>query len=68
LVPPRDPAAMAAAVSSIWSNAGSTTALRQAGIQNVARYAWPQVAPRLLGVYARALGVASLNHCATTTP
>jgi L-malate glycosyltransferase len=68
LVPPRDPAAMAAAVSSIWSDAACTVALRQAGMQNVARYTWPQVAPRLLGVYARALGIASLNHCATTTP
>ena len=68
LVPSRDPMAMARAISSVWRNAGSAESLRQAGLHNAARYTWPQVGPCLLAVYARTLGVASLDHCATTMP
>ena len=61
LVPPRDPGAMAAAALRLLSDTEASARLADAGIQCAARYTWPQVAPRLLALYARALGVASLN-------
>jgi len=61
LVPPRDPQAMAAAALRLLADSELAARMKQAGIQCAGRYTWPQVAPRLLGVYARALGVASLN-------
>jgi glycosyltransferase involved in cell wall biosynthesis len=61
LVHPRDPGMMAAAALRLLADAEAAARLAHAGIQCAARYTWPQVAPRLLDVYARALGVASLN-------
>jgi hypothetical protein len=52
---------MAAAALRLLADTEASAKLKQAGLQCAARYTWPQVAPRLLGVYARALGVASLN-------
>ena len=61
LVPPHDPAAMAAAALRLMADRSKSSELTQAGIQCAARYTWPKVAPWLFGVYARVLGVASLN-------
>jgi glycosyltransferase involved in cell wall biosynthesis len=65
LVPPRDPAAMAAAALRVFADDGLARALASAGIESAASYTWEQVRPRLFGVYARAIGVPSLHHCAT---
>jgi glycosyltransferase involved in cell wall biosynthesis len=65
MVPPRDPAAMAAAALRVWAEDGLARALVEAGTQRAASFTWAQVRPRLLDVYARAIGVASLQHCAT---
>ncbi|MEP6997505.1 MAG: glycosyltransferase family 4 protein [Betaproteobacteria bacterium] len=65
LVAPRDPAAMAAAALRVFADQRLAHALAQAGTESAASYTWAQVKPRLFGVYARAIGVPSLNHCAT---
>jgi L-malate glycosyltransferase len=65
LVAPGDPAAMAAAAMRVFAEEGLARRLVEAGADSAAGYTWAQVRPRLFGVYARALGVASLHHCAT---
>jgi glycosyltransferase involved in cell wall biosynthesis len=65
LVAPRDPAAMAAAAMRVFAEEGLARRLVEAGADSAAGYTWAQVRPRLFGVYARALGVASLHHFAT---
>lgn len=65
MVPPRDPAAMAAAAMRVFGEARLARSLVEAGCQRAAHYSWEQVRPRLFAVYARAIGVASLHQCAT---
>jgi glycosyltransferase involved in cell wall biosynthesis len=65
LVAPGDPAAMAAAAMRVFAEEGLARRLVEAGAESAAGYTWAQVRPRLFGVYARALGVASLHHFAT---
>jgi len=65
LVPPRDPAAMAAAALRVFAEPELAAALREAGIEAAERYTWPHVRPLLLGTYAGAMGLASL-HPGTT--
>jgi len=65
LVPPGDAAAMAAAALRVFTEDGLAQRLVAAGTESAAGYTWAQVRPRLFGVYARALGVTSLHHCAT---
>lgn len=65
MVPPRDPAAMAAAALRVLAEDGLARALVEAGAQRAASFSWVQVRPRLFAVYARAIGVASLHQCAT---
>jgi glycosyltransferase involved in cell wall biosynthesis len=65
MVPPRDPAAMAAAAMRMLAKDGLAQSLADAGFQRAGNFAWTQVRPRLFAVYARALGVASLHRCAT---
>src|SRR5262249_39377163 len=64
LVPPRDPRAMAVAALHLLNGAARAAQLMQAALRCAAPYEWPQVAPRLFAVYARALGLASLNDYA----
>jgi hypothetical protein len=54
---------MAAAGLRVFAEPGLAASLKQGGFECVARYTWPQVRPRLLAVYSRALGLSSLNHC-----
>lgn len=63
LVPPRDPAAMAAASLRIFAEPVLAKRLRSAGIEAVEKYSWPHVRPLLFGTYARAMGLPSLNPC-----
>ena len=65
LVAPGDPEAMAAAAMRVFAEDGLARRLVDAGAGSAAGYTWAEVRPRLFGVYARALGVASLHHCAT---
>ena len=65
LVPPGDPAAMAAAAIRVFAEDGLARRLVDAGSAGAAAYTWVQVRPRLFGVYARALGLAALHPCAT---
>jgi glycosyltransferase involved in cell wall biosynthesis len=65
LVAPGDPSAMAAAAIRVFAEEGLARRLVEAGAESAAGYTWAQVRPRLFGVYARALGVASLHHFAT---
>ena len=65
LVAPGDPSGMAAAAIRVFAEEGLARRLVEAGAESAAGYTWAQVRPRLFGVYARALGVASLHHFAT---
>ena len=65
LVPPREPAAMAAAALRILADRDLAAALRAAGHEAAERYAWPHVRPLLFGMYARAMGLPSLHPCTT---
>ena len=58
LVPAGAPEAMAAAAARVLDEPGLAAALRAAGLAEVGRYTWPQVAPRLAAVY-RAAAAAS---------
>ena len=61
LVPPREPAAMAAAALRILADRDLAAALRAAGLEAAERYTWPHVRPLLFGMYARAMGLPSLH-------
>jgi glycosyltransferase involved in cell wall biosynthesis len=54
LVPAGQPEAMARATLAILEDAAVAARLRAAGLAQAARYAWPNVAPRLFEAYARA--------------
>jgi L-malate glycosyltransferase len=55
LVPAGSPEAMAAAAGRVLDEPGLARALRSAGLAEVERYTWPQVAPRLAAVYHAAV-------------
>jgi glycosyltransferase involved in cell wall biosynthesis len=55
LVPAGSPEAMAAAAGRVLDEPGLAPALRAAGLAEVERYTWPQVAPRLAAVYRAAV-------------
>jgi L-malate glycosyltransferase len=55
LVPPADPAAMAAAVLRLASTPGLAASLREAGLRQVQQYTWASVRPHLLAVYQHVL-------------
>ena len=61
LVPAGDFAAMANAAISILRDRELASHMAHAGVEAAQRYTWQQVRPRLLSVYARALGVDSLG-------
>lgn len=54
LVPPRDPEKMAAAVLCLLGDAALRQAMVDAGREEVQRYTWPRIAPRLAAVYRAA--------------
>jgi glycosyltransferase involved in cell wall biosynthesis len=53
LVPVGDPQAMAREALQVLQNAGLAMALRQAGLAQAGRYAWPQVRRQWLDAYRR---------------
>jgi glycosyltransferase involved in cell wall biosynthesis len=55
LVPPRDPGALAAAVTRILDNPELARSLSETGLREAQRYTWQQVAPRLAQAYADCL-------------
>ena len=55
LVPPRDPAAMAAALLRVITDAPLAARLACAGLQDVQRYTWDRVAPLWAAVYGAAV-------------
>lgn len=55
LVPPRDPAAMAAAVLRVLADEALRGRMAAAGLAQVQRYTWGEVAPLLTAVYREAL-------------
>lgn len=55
LVPPREPAALAAAVAQLFDNAPLAEALRTAGLAEAQRYTWQRVAPVLAQAYQECL-------------
>ena len=63
LVPPRDPARMAAMAIEVLSSPELARQLRAAGIERAAQFTWREIRPVLFAVYARALGVESLREC-----
>ena len=63
LVPPRCPDEMGAAALRVLGEPSVASRLRAAGLSAAKRYAWTQVREQLFAVYARALGVPSLEHC-----
>ena len=54
VVPIGQPAAIAAAVERLWHDPALAYDLRRAGVQRIARYAWPAVARELLEVFQAA--------------
>lgn len=56
LVPPRDPAAMAAAVERLLDDPKLASRLASAGVDEAQRYSWDRVSVGLAGQYDRALG------------
>ena len=63
LVPPRCPAEMATAALRVLGDPALAAQLRTAGLDAAKRHAWSQVRGQLFSVYARVLGVPSLEHC-----
>jgi L-malate glycosyltransferase len=63
LVPPRNPVEMANAALRILGEPSLAMRLRAAGIDTARRHAWTEVRGQLFAVYARALGVPSLERC-----
>jgi glycosyltransferase involved in cell wall biosynthesis len=55
LVPPQDPQSMASAILGLLNDPAKSERFRQAGIQSVQQYTWPQVRGRLLEVYQSVL-------------
>ncbi len=64
LVPPRDPAAMAAALLRVITDAALATSLARAGLQDVQRYTWDRVAPQWAAVYGAAVARRSAGAAA----
>jgi phosphatidylinositol alpha-mannosyltransferase len=56
LVPPKDPQALALALVRLIADAGARERMAAAGLATASRYAWPEVASRVLAVYDRAIG------------
>jgi glycosyltransferase involved in cell wall biosynthesis len=54
LVPPGDPAALAATLTRVLDEPGLWERLRQAGLDTVDRYSWESVADVQLALYGRA--------------
>lgn len=54
LVPPQSPEAMAEAMLRLCAEPALAASLREAGLRYVQQYSWPNVRPRLLGVYGAA--------------
>ena len=59
LVPPQNPGAMAEAILLLLNNPVKAGEIRQAGIDSVRQYAWPNVRARLLHVYQQLLAKTS---------
>jgi glycosyltransferase involved in cell wall biosynthesis len=59
LVPAQNPEAMAEAILSLLNNPVKAGEIRQAGIDSVRQYTWPNVRVRLLGVYTQLLAKTS---------
>lgn len=65
LFPPQDPAAMAAAILAVLSDAGKAEKMRTAGVELVSQFTWQKVSVRLLDVYQcvlRRQKVPAVNH------
>ncbi|HZT53534.1 MAG TPA: glycosyltransferase family 4 protein [Gaiellaceae bacterium] len=58
LVPPGDPAALAAALAELLADRELRERMGEAGRRASARYAWPHIAERTLAAYERALAAA----------
>jgi glycosyltransferase involved in cell wall biosynthesis len=56
LVPPANPEAMAEAIIRLLDQPALADSLRQAGLNEVQKYAWPAVRERLLSLYLRLVG------------
>ncbi len=63
LVPPQCPEKMAIAAVRVLGEPALAARLRTAGIETAKGYAWTQVREKLFAVYARALGIPSLERC-----
>ena len=61
LVPPSDPAAMAAAILRLTRDLRLAEELARAGLEAVQQYAWPNVRSKLFDVYARVTDRESLS-------
>ena len=55
LVPPKDPQALGLALVRLLADTPLREQLAVTGRETASRYAWPEIASRVLGVYERAL-------------
>ena len=56
LVPPGDPAALAAAISRVLADPAAAARLSAAGRRTAAAYAWPDISRQVLDVYRQVTG------------
>jgi glycosyltransferase involved in cell wall biosynthesis len=65
LVPPREPAALAEAIVEVLDNPAFARQLTRAGLEEIERYTWRSVGPRLLAAYARLVSGAPASEAAS---
>jgi phosphatidylinositol alpha-mannosyltransferase len=63
LVPPGDPASLAAALTRILTDPALASRLRAAGLVNAARHAWPRIAAQTLAFYEELLAARRAAGC-----
>jgi phosphatidylinositol alpha-mannosyltransferase len=62
LAPPKDPMALSLAIVRLLADAALRRQMGTSGQETASRYAWPEIAARVLGVYERAMRTAGVSR------